>query len=68
MSAPSKKEHVTGTPIILCGFTAMESARWLPASLGAWVDEKIAGPPYVASICSQRLWVLQMLARGAMES
>lgn len=68
MSAPSRKEQVTGTPIILCGFMPMESARWLPESLCACVEENMTGPPHEASMCSHMLCDLQMVARDSMGS
>lgn len=49
-SAASRKEHVIGAPIILCGFIAIESASSLPFSLILCLDEKIAGPPHEASV------------------
>lgn len=63
-SAPSRKEHVMGTPIILCGFIAIESASSLPFSLLLCVGEKIAGPPHEASIWSQMLCSLHISERG----
>ena len=64
-SPASRKEQVMGTPSILCGLTAMLEARCEPDSLAACVEEKMAGPPQEASMCSQRLWRLQTSEMGA---
>ena len=52
-SRTSTRPASTGTNSHLCGSSAMLSARASGASRSAYSSERIAGPPYAASTCSQ---------------